>query len=66
MITARDIEVVNRLLAEYAAGAVNPWMDEIEFVARRLGDISRNRATRLIIAARQGITTQDLQRRRKR
>lgn len=63
-ITQQDIDTVNRLLAEYRQTAVNPWMTEEEYVARQLGDISRNRAQRLLVATRQGKTTKDLMKRR--
>src|SRR5262245_32953353 len=66
MITQKDIEVVRRLLDEHEQAVAALVQDETEYVARQLGDISRARARRLIYAARQGVATRDLPRRRRR
>lgn len=72
-ITQQDIETVRRLLAEHAQAVETEtppqgkgWrlMTDEEFVARKLGDISRGRARRLIIAARQNKTTEDIRKQR--
>lgn len=65
MITLQDLVVVRGLLDAYRTKpTIQAVMSEGEYVARQLGDISRGRAQRLIIAARQGIATRDLPRRR--
>jgi len=59
-ITREDIEACRKLLAVHAE--TQTCMTEEEYIARKLGDISRNRAARLIIATRQNITTRELKR----
>lgn len=62
MITQIDIDTTRRLLAQREARAIKYIMDEVEYIAWKMGDISRARAQRLIIAARQGLTTADVKR----
>lgn len=60
-----DIDATRELLAVYP-DHIQTQMSEVEWVAMRLGDISRSRAERLIIAARQGKTTAEVRQSRRR
>jgi hypothetical protein len=59
-ITREDIETCRRLLATYAQRPdIRIIMGEEEYVSRNL-NLSRGRTRRLIVAARQDITTNEV------
>jgi hypothetical protein len=61
-LTQQDLDVTRRLLEQFHTNrpAAAAQMTDVEYIAFRMGGISRNRAQRLIYAARQNKTTTDV------